>query len=276
MTLKVEILKPAIGAKVWFERGQIGDPALSAQLQELLDKHTVLIFPRIDLSDDEQLALTDALGERINITAQVPGKADAAEVYQVTLDEGANIEAEYVLGTWFWHMDGLTTSVAPPRATMLSARKLAPKGGQTEFASTRAAYDALPEEEKAEIDGLRVVHTVTASVREVCGPEALDDARRAMFHVHPLVWTRPNGGKSLVIGSTADRIEGLSQPEARSLLARLLDWTAQPDFSYRHKWEEGDCVIWDNTCALHRVVPYAPDCGRMMHRTAIAGLQAVA
>ncbi len=276
MTVKVEILKPAIGAKVWFDRAQIGDPALSVQLQELLDKHTVLIFPRIGLSDQEQLALTDALGERINITAQVPGKGDAAEVYQVTLDEGANIEAEYVLGTWFWHMDGLTTSVAPPRATMLSARKLAPKGGQTEFASTRAAYAALPDEEKAELEGLRVVHTVTASVREVCGPEALDEARRGMFHVHPLVWTRPNGVKSLVIGSTADRIEGLSQPEARSLLARLLDWTAQPDFSYRHKWEEGDCVIWDNTCALHRVVPYAPESGRMMHRTAIAGLEAVA
>jgi alpha-ketoglutarate-dependent taurine dioxygenase len=276
MALEVEVLKPAIGAKVFLHRSQIGDPAVSQELLELLEHHTVLVFPRIDLTDDEQLALTDALGERINITAQVPGKADANEVYQVTLDEAANVEAEYVLGTWFWHMDGLTTAVAPPRATVLSARRLAPKGGQTEFASTRAAYAALPDEEKEEIKGLRVIHTVTAAVREVCPPEDLDAARRSMRHEHPLVWTSSNGAQSMVIGATADQIVGLSHAEARSLLARLLDWAAQPAFSYRHKWEPGDCVIWDNTCALHRVVPYATDSGRMMHRTAVAGLQAVA
>ena len=83
----------------------------------------------------------------------------------MTLDEDASIEPEYVLGTFFWHMDGLTVDVSPPKATLLTARKLAPKGGQTEFASTRAAYEALPDEDKAEIAGLRVVHTVTASVR---------------------------------------------------------------------------------------------------------------
>jgi alpha-ketoglutarate-dependent taurine dioxygenase len=276
MTVEVEIIKPAIGATVRFDRAAIGDPALSERLGELLDRHTVLVFPEIGLSDEEQLALTDALGGRINITAQVPGKKDAAEVYQVTLNRGANIEKEYVFGTWFWHMDGLTTAVAPPRATVLSARRLAPHGGDTEFASTRAAYAALSDEEKAEIEGLRVIHTVTASVREVCGPEDLDDARRSMFHEHPLVWTRRDGTKSLVIGATADQIVGKGQAEARSILARLLDWTAQPAFTYRHKWRLGDCVIWDNTCALHRVVPYAPDSGRMMHRTAIAGVEAVA
>jgi alpha-ketoglutarate-dependent taurine dioxygenase len=172
-------------------------------------------------------------------------------------------------------MDGLTIDVAPPKATVLSARRLAPRGGQTEFASTRAAYAALPVEEKAGLEGLRVLHTVTASVREVCPPDALDAARRSMSHEHPIVWTRGNGAKSLVIGSTADQVIGMSQAEGRALLARLLDWTAQPAFTCRQAWEEGDCVIWDNTCALHRVVPYAADSGRMMHRTTIAGLEAV-
>jgi alpha-ketoglutarate-dependent taurine dioxygenase len=276
MSLKAEILKPAIGVKVNLERSQVGDPDVSQELLALLERHTVLVFPRIGLSDDEQLALTDALGDRVNISALVPGRADSAAVYQVTLNEGANIEREYVLGTFFWHMDGLTVDTAPPRATVLSARRLSPKGGDTEFASTRAAYEALPADEKAEIEGLRVLHTVTASVREVAPPEALDEARRSMSHEHPLVWTRSNGVKSLVIGSTADQVAGMSQAEGRALLARLLDWTAQPAFSYRHKWEEGDCVIWDNTCALHRVVPYAQDSGRMMHRTTIAGVEAVA
>jgi alpha-ketoglutarate-dependent taurine dioxygenase len=276
MSLQVEILKPAIGARVRLDRSMIGDPAVSQELLALLERHTVLVFPRIGLTDDEQLALTDALGERVNVAARVPGRQEAEAVYQVTLNEGARIEAEYVLGTFFWHMDGLTIDIMPPRATVLSARRLAPRGGQTEFASTRAAYAALPEEDKAEIAGLRVLHTVTASVREVCPAEDLDAARRSMSHEHPLVWTRGNGVKSLVIGYTADRVAGMSQAEGRALLARLLDWTAQPAFTYRHAWEDGDCVIWDNTCALHRVIPYAPDSGRMMHRTTIAGVEAVA
>jgi alpha-ketoglutarate-dependent taurine dioxygenase len=276
MSLKVEVLKPAIGAKVFLDRSDIGDPAASQQLLTLLERHTVLVFPEIGLTDEEQLALTDALGDRVNIHAKVPGRGDAAEVYQVTLDEGARIEKEYVLGTFFWHMDGMTVNVPPPKASILSARRLAAKGGQTEFASTRAAYAALPSEEKAEIDGLRVLHTVTASVREVCPPEDLDEARQTMRMVRPLVWTRGDGTKSLIVGYTADEVIGMGHAEGRALLARLLDWTAQPDFTYRHAWKEGDCVIWDNTAALHRVIAYSADSGRMMHRTGIAGVEAVA
>lgn len=276
MTLQVEVLKPAIGAKVQLDRAMIGDPAVSQELLALLERHTVLVLPQIGLTDAEQLALTDALGERVNVAAQVPGRADAAAVYEVTLNEGAAIEREYVFGTFFWHMDGLTVDVPPPKASLLSARQLAAKGGQTEFATTKAAYAALSDEEKADLEGLRVVHTVTASVREVCGPEGIDEARRALRHEHPLVWTRRDGTKSLIIGSTADQIPGMNQAEARALLARLLDWTAQPAFSYRHEWQEGDCVIWDNPSALHRVVPYAVDSGRRMHRTGIAGVEALA
>jgi len=121
----------------------------------------------------------------------------------------------------------------------------------------------------------RVVHTVNASVREIVPAEAVDAGRRSMSHEHPLIWTRPNGVKSLIIGSTGDQVCGMSQAEGRALLARLLDWTAQPAFTYRHYWEPGDCVVWDNTCALHRVVPYAVDSGRMMHRTTVAGTEAI-
>lgn len=274
--MKVEVIKPAIGARVFLDRAMIGDPTTSEELLALLDRHTVLIFPKINLTDAEQLALTDALGERVNIAAKVPGRGDADAVYQVTLNEGANIEREYVLGTFFWHMDGLTVDVPPPKASLLSARRVAQKGGQTEFASTRIAYEALPSEEKAELEGLRAIHTVTASVREVCPPEDIDAVRRAMAREHPLVWSRADGTKSLIIGSTADRVIGQSQAEGRALLARLLDWTAQPAFTYRHDWEEGDCVIWDNPSALHRVIPYGQDSGRMMHRTAIAGVEAAA
>ncbi len=275
MSLRFEKLKPAIGARVYLDRSEVGDPDVSQELLGLLEEHTVLVFPKIGLTDDEQLALTDSLGKRVNVSAQVPGRADSAAVYQVTLNKGAGIEPEYVWGTFFWHMDGLTINVPPPKATILSARKLSIKGGQTEFASTRTAYEALPADEKEDLKDLRVIHTVTAAVREVAPAETLDAARRALRHEHPLVWNRTNGKQSLIIGYTGDLVVGMNQAEGRALLARLLEWAAQPAFSYRHYWEEGDCVVWDNTCALHRVIPYAENSGRMMHRTTVAGVEAV-
>ena len=270
--LAIEDIKPHIGSVVRADRKSLLTPESARICLDLLEQRTVLVFPEIGFSDEEQLAFTDLLGDRLNITSRVPGRADAAEVYQVTLDEGAKIEPEYVLGTFFWHMDGLTVDVAPPKATILSARKLPVRGGDTEYATTRAAYEALPDEEKADLEGLRVWHTVTASLREFVREEDVDDARRSMGHEHPLVWTHANGAKSLVMGSTADRVVGMSQAEGRALLARLLEWAAQPAFSYRHRWREGDCVIWHNTSALHRAIPYASDSGRMMHRTAISGV----
>lgn len=269
--MKVEIIKPEIGAIVRLEHDEIGDPEVSRQLLELLDRHSVVVFPQVNFDDAQQLALTDALGQRVNVAARVPGRADAAEVYQVTLDKDARIEPEYVLGTYFWHMDGLTVDVAPPKATVLSARKLAPRGGQTEFASTKAGYEALSDEMKAELADIRVVHTVTASLREFVPAHEVDEGRQSMRHEHPLVLTRPDGSKTLILGSTADRVVGMNQAEGRALLARLLEWCAQPAFTYRHEWAVGDCVIWDNTAALHRVIPYSADSGRMMHRTAVAG-----
>jgi alpha-ketoglutarate-dependent taurine dioxygenase len=172
-------------------------------------------------------------------------------------------------------MDGLTVDIPPPKASVLSARKLSAVGGQTEFASTKAAYDALSSEEKAALKDVRVIHTVTASVREIVGPEGLDAARRGLKQEHPLVANRADGSRSLIVGYTADQIPGKSQAEARATLARLLEWTVQPSFTYRHNWRVGDCVIWENTSALHRVIPYAQDSGRMMHRTTVGGIERI-
>lgn len=276
MDLQVETIKPALGARVRLDRARIGEARLGEQLLELLEARTVLVFPQIGLSDAEQLALTESLGVRQTFPKLVADDDDAAEgVYTITLDPKSVLEPEYILGTFFWHMDGLTIGATPPKATVLSARRTANKGGQTEFASVQAAYDALPAEEKAELEALRVMHTVTASVREVASPEDLDPQKRALRREHPLVWKRRSGRKSLLVGYTADYVIGQSQAEGRALLARLLEWTAQPAFTYRHLWQEGDLVIWDNTAALHRVIPYAPDSGRKMHRTSVAGLEAV-
>jgi alpha-ketoglutarate-dependent taurine dioxygenase len=276
MKMQVENVKPKIGSIVHVDRDSLFGKEVAARCLELLEERGVLVFPRINLTDKEQLAFTDQLGARVNFTSQVAGgDKDAGDVYTITLDPEINNEPEYVLGTYFWHMDGICSNIPPPKASILSARKVAPKGGQTEFASTYAGYQSLTDEEKVELEQLRVVHTVTAAVREVATPEQLDPRRRGLKHEHPLVWTHRSGRKSLIIGYTADYVANLPHADGRALLARLLEWTAQPDFTYRHHWQEGDLVVWDNTGALHRVIPYSADSGRTMHRTSVAGTEMV-
>ncbi|MDB5970384.1 MAG: taurine catabolism dioxygenase TauD [Hydrocarboniphaga sp.] len=276
MTLKVEPIKPAIGAVVHLDRSQITDAAIAKQCMELVDKHGVIVFPKLGLTDEEQIAFTEKLGARVNFTTSAPG-GDKGGLYTISLDPKLNSEPEYVLGTFFYHMDGLAMEgIPPPKASVLACRRTAPKGGQTEFASTYAAYEALSAEDKAEFENLRVVHSVVAGVREVADAVDIEPRKRARKAERPLVWTHKCGRKSLLIGYTADSVVGMSKAEGRALLIRLLEWAGQPAFSYRHYWSVGDLVVWDNCGALHRVIPYATDSGRMMNRTSVAGVEMLA
>ena len=277
MAFKVEPIKPGVGAVVHADRASLFEPGAAERCLELLDKHGALVFPRLGLTDEQQLAFTDALGARVNFTRTAPGgDVDTKDVYTITLDPKVNSEPEYVYGSWFWHLDGACMDIPMPKVTLLSCRRTAPMGGQTEFANTFAAYDALPEEEKKALEGLTVMHSVAAGVREVAAPEELNPLRRGLHHEHPLVWTHDNGRKSLMIGCTADYVVGMSKPEGRALLARLQDWAAQPAFTHRHSWQEGDFAMWNNRGVLHRALPYAVDSGRKMHRTSVSGLAAAA
>jgi alpha-ketoglutarate-dependent taurine dioxygenase len=279
MTMRVENISPHVGARIHVDRSELLDEEVARRCLELLDERGVLVYPRISLTDDEQLAFTDRMGVRVNVRpGGRVGEADKENIFTVTLDKKLNVQPEYVLGTFFWHMDGMPTEHAPSKATVLTARRVAPRGGQTEFANTRAAYEALSDEEKAELEGLRAYHTSLAGVRGVIDMNKPEEWKSYMRggRDRPLVFTSQAGWKSMLIGYTADYIEGMPLAEGRALLARLLEWTAQPAFSYRHAWEEGDLVIWNNTSCLHRVVPYAHDSGRMMHRTSIAGVESAA
>ena len=281
-TVRIEQIKPHIGGVVHVTKEHLLDDQTIAAVREALEDRGVLIFPRLSATDAEQLALTDKLGKRGNYNRKAPGAGADGErdVYTITLDKKVNFQPEYVLGTFFWHIDGVTVNQPLPKATLLSARKLAPTGGQTEFASTYAAYENLPEIEKAALQKLKVIHKMEASMRPVFEVLSEEDLVRwrGMSEVmtHPLVWTHNSGRKSLVIGSHADSVAGLPIPHGRSLLVRLQEWAAQPAFSYRHEWQEGDLVIWDNCGCMHRVVPYDEKSGRRMHRTTIMGEERVA
>lgn len=282
MSIRTEPIKKHIGEIVHADRSSLSDEGVARRCLELVEKRCVLVFPRIGLTDEEQLAFSDRLGghgKRYRRDAAAGNFIEVGNVFNVTLDPEKNDRPEYVLGTFFWHLDDMTSDYPPPRATLLTARRLSPEGGQTEFANTFAAYENLPASEKAEIAGLRAVHSLSASLRGVFHYLSKEDRDRldsqAVVKEHPIVWNQSSGRKSLIIGTTTDRIVGMPLAEGRALLERLREWTVQPDFVYRHEWHEGDLVIWNNCGTLHRVIPYDRNSGRTMHRTTVVGVEIV-
>jgi alpha-ketoglutarate-dependent taurine dioxygenase len=259
-------LNPLIGTEIRVDREILLKGSAAAEIRQLLEARGVLVFREIKFSDEEQIAFTRTLGEPAN-------QAGKGLLYKITLDAKENTMAEYLKGTFYWHIDS-TTSDIPARASLLSARRLSPLGGETDWANTYAAYDELPESEKKAIEHLRVVHDQEASQR-MTNPEPtyaeLKGWHKFPAKTHPLVWRHKSGRKSLVLGSTTFFVEGMSLREGSELLCRLREWATQPRFIYRHKWSVGDLVIWDNTGTMHRVTPYLPDSGRMMHRTELVG-----
>jgi alpha-ketoglutarate-dependent taurine dioxygenase len=281
-------LTPRIGARVTLRRAQVLDAANAGEIMAALERYGVLLFPEIGLDDAEQVAFSSNLGEIIPIG---PVRADGTHdpVYKITLDPKENPSgAIYLRNTIGWHIDGLFDDGAPAKATMLTAKRLSATGGQTEFCSTYAAYDDLPEHDKESYESLRILHSLEASFRSTrSGGEEEDEASwrkveaqrersgRRGTKEHPLVWHHRSGRRSLVLGMSSDHVVGMPEAESRALLAELTAHATRPEIVYRHEWRVGDLLMWDNCGVMHRVVPYDPSSGRMMHRTTLYGLEGI-
>lgn len=268
MALQVRNLKENIGAEVIVAVEDLLQPEVAAQVRELLVERGVLFFPQLGISDEEQVRLAGLIG---NVRPE-----GEKGIFKITLDNKANAQALYLKGSWLWHMDG-THDQVPVFGSLLSAYRLSDEGGDTLFANSYAAYEALPQEMKDRIADLRVVHDFGVSMTRAGiepTPETSAHFDSIPKQTHALVWTHKSGRKSLVIGCHASHIVGMDRAESDALLAELLDWTTQDRFTYCHKWTVGDMLIWDNTGVLHRATPYPLGSGRMMHRTTLMGEEA--
>jgi alpha-ketoglutarate-dependent taurine dioxygenase len=244
------------------------DDAFPAWCLETLDANGALVFRDLHLDDATQVAFSKKLGK-----VEVFGKGEHPEIFRVTLDPAKNPVADYLRGTFDWHLDGATDDI-PIMATVLSAHAVAESGGETEFASTYTAYDALSPEEQEDYLQVRVVHSLEAAQRLVHpdpSPEELAIWRKRPSKTHPLVWQHQSGRRSLVLGATASHLEGMEFDEGRAFLDDLLARSTGADRVYRHQWAVGDLVIWDNRGVLHRACRYDAASARDMHRTTIAG-----
>ena len=270
MAFEVLHLTERIGTEVRTDITTLLSGETARKLRELLVERGVLVFKQLHLSDEQQLTLTRLMG-----ALRAEGENG---VFKVTLDKKENTRADYLKGSFLWHIDGTHDDV-PVFASLLSGRKLSKIGGQTEFANSYAAYEALPDSLKQKIADLKVVHSVETSMRRAdveASEENLRYWRMIPDRTHKLVWSHRSGRKSLVIGCHASHIEGMPRAEGERLLEELLHWATRPERVYRHEWSPGDMLIWDNTGVLHRAEPYPLDSGRMMHRTTLLGEEAFA
>ena len=266
MSLKTRDLSPLIGSEVIADAATLLGGGLSAEIKAKLTERGVLVFRGAHFDDAELNAFAAGVAPIDN--------QDERGNYKVTMDPELNPHALVLYGTRAWHMDRLDTAL-PPLGTLLTPRVLSLEGGDTEFANTYAAYEALSDADKALIEHLEVEHTTAHQLTKVEVPvgmaalkglQGMDSGR-----VHPLVWRHRSGRKSLVLGWTATRVMGMDKAESDALIARLIAHAEQPQFVYRHQWQMGDVVMWDNTGTMHRVQPFEEGSRRYLHRVTLAG-----
>ena len=263
-------LSPAGGAEITgINLAQSLSAEMRAVIHAALLEYQFLVFPGQMLTREQQYAFTATFGEverhgghrgenkrqdRAHITANLDAEGNPSDRFA----KGANYR---------WHTDK-PYYAAPPALTTLCAAELPPEGGDTEFANTALAYEALSGDMKRRIAGLRVVFQ-------------WEHGRRPGYYAnelppvdHPLVRTHPETGRpALYLGNHAMRIAGLSEDESTALLDQLLEHATQPRFTYAHRWRLGDLVVWDNRCLLHRAVAnYEMNhYRRVMHRNVVKG-----
>jgi alpha-ketoglutarate-dependent 2,4-dichlorophenoxyacetate dioxygenase len=259
-------------------------PDVVAAIEAGMDQYAVLVFRDQRITDEQQLAFTRQFGKlesyatpghikQANESRLAPGMADFSN-----LDKSGGIMSDqdrvwfFKLADRLWHSDSSFRPV-PAKYSLLSGRIVVDRGGHTEFADMRAAYDALDDATKAEIEDLVCEHSLMYS-RGLLGFTELTEQERAMFRPvrQKLVRTHPvTGRRSLFLSAHAGGIVGWPVPEARAFLRDLAEHATQAHFVYSHQWRQCDLLMWDNRQTMHRVTRFDETQVRDMRRTTVAG-----
>jgi taurine dioxygenase len=227
-------------------------------VRSLLDEHHVVVFSGQDLSPADEVAFARRLGP-ISVHPYVPPLDGHPEVLEV-------VGADHRIAV-NWHQDQ-TYLAAPPAITMLVARVLPERGGDTMFADQHRAFETLSPGLQGTLLGMRAVHRGTERAADA-GLRPVD-----VEHSHPVAPRHPvTGRRALMVNPDYTvRFDGWTEAESRPLLDLLFAWQSRPEISCRHRWSPGDFVLWDNRSVAHRVVPDASG-PRLLHKVTIAGTE---
>ena len=234
----------------------------AAEIEAAMDKFAVLVWRGQPLDDDQHMAFTLHFGPLdmglLNVTKK-PNRfkhAGFVDIANVGID--CELMARYAksvtssIANQFWHTDSSFMKTVA-KYSLLSARVIPESGGDTEFADLRAAYDALPSDLRDIVADLVGEHHPLHS-RMLLGNVYTEEQMAGIPPAKwPLVRTHPGSGRKILFAPIhIHKIDGMSDPEARMLVDELIEHATQPQFVYRHKWQPGDLVMWDNRCTLHR------------------------
>jgi alpha-ketoglutarate-dependent 2,4-dichlorophenoxyacetate dioxygenase len=251
-----------------------------AAIEAAIAEHAVLVFRDQRVTDEQQLAFSRYFGELEETRGTGISKPGEQRLHPAFADV-SNLDTDntvlardnrrrlYSLGNMLWHSDSSFKPI-PAAYSLLSGRVVMTKGGETEFADMRAAYDALDDGMKTEIADLICEHSLIYS-REVMGFGDLTEAERAtmrpvLTRTHPL-----SGRKSIYLAAHIGKIIGWPVPEARAFVRDLTEHATKRQFVYTHQWRPFDLVMWDNRCTMHRARRYDASQVRDMWRTTVAG-----
>lgn len=277
--LQIRPLHPLFAAETSdVDIGQVPGPALVQEMVAALDRYAILVLRGKPVSPEQQLAFTRAFGPfdigLKKVRRGQPDRLGYAELADISnLDEAGNIAARNhrrIVGNIanaLWHSDSSFQNPAA-RYSMLHALVVTPKGGETEYADLRAAYDALSDEMKQEIDGLVAEHSALHS-RMMLGETYTEEQIAAIAPAQwPLVRTHPGSNRKLLfVGVHITHLLGMTVPESRLLVSDLLEHATQRQFVYSHDWRVGDLLIWDNRAVIHRGRRHDPAQRRELRRS---------
>ena len=284
MAISIRPLTPVVAGEVTgVDLTKTLSTADVAAIEAGMDKYAVLVFPEQAITDEQQQAFSKNFGPLENARGGNITK-DGDKRLPEGMNDVSNLGKDgkplakdsrqhlFNIGNMLWHSD-LSFRAIPAKYSLLSCRVINRRGGNTEFADMRAAYDDLDAGTKAEIEDMVCEHSLMYS-RGVLGFLDYSEEEKTMFKPvrQRLVRTHPvTGRKSLYLSSHAGAILGHSVPEARIILRDLTEHATQPKYVYVHKWRPHDLVIWDNRQVLHRVRRYDASQPRDMRRTTVAG-----
>ena len=264
MMLNVKKLHPLfVGEASGVDLGRPIDASTRDAINNAMDEYAVLVFRNQPLSQTQQVELAKAFGPLdigLKRLKKQPDRMEHAELADISNvgEKGEAVGRDHRklvsnIANQLWHSDS-SFQKPPARYSILAAVQVPTKGGDTEYVDLRAAYDALPDDTKAEIEGLEAEHYALHSRFMLGDTDYTEEQKNALPPVYwPLVRTHPGSKrKILFVGIHARAIKGWTSAEGRMLLMDLLEHATQPKFVYAHKWQPDDLVIWDNRCTLHR------------------------
>ena len=264
MSVEIRPLHEQFGAEVvGVDATREMTPDEFAPILKAFETYSVLLFRGPVMTDKQQIALSEHFG-----IVQVAFKANQTGGSMFSRQSNINFETNeifpsehhrmtFLKANMLWHTDSSYMNCAS-LCSILASREVPPSGGNTEVVSTRAAYEKLPQALKGRIEDLMVIHSLSYARDKMDMSILTDEQRDAAPPVkHPLVQVNPaNGKKSMLIGAHAAFIDGWTEEDSRELLDELVEHSTRLEDIYSHVWQNGDAIVWDNRCILHRATPF--------------------